>query len=188
MKKNNKKLIKNPVMVDKKNVKNIKYKNNSGDETEIKSFIVIIIVIVIVIGIIYGLTELLKKEEKIEDNVTAVTIDYDKISVGTLLNRPYEEYYVLIYNSEDEKAINYSTLMTKYMQTSEEKDYIKIYYCDLANSLNNKYYNVNDDNMSNNKASSIEELDFGDLTLIKVSNGKITNYIEDYNDIKEILK
>lgn len=186
MKKNSsKKLKENPIMGEQNKVRNINI--SDGDNNEIKTFIIIIIVIAILTGIIYGITELLKKEEKNENLVTSGVINYEKVSVGTILNRPYEEYYVLIYDGDSKDAVLYSTLLTKYMQKSNSKDYIKAYYCDLSNSLNNKYYNVNNDGKSNKNANKIEDFDFGDLTLIKIKNGKIESYIEEYKTIKEIL-
>ncbi len=186
-KKKSNKLKENPIMVDQKKVKNIKI-DNSEDTNEIKSFIIIVVVIAVVIGVIYGLTEIFKKDELPKDEVVAGTIDYDKVAVGTILNRPYDKYYVIVYNSDDEKAVLYSTILTKYMQDSKEKDYVKIYYCDLKNKLNNDYYNKNNDGKSNPKAQFVEEFNFGDLTLLKIEKGKITKYIEDLDSIKEILK
>ena len=105
-----------------------------------------------------------------------------------MLNRPYDEYYVLFYNSNDNNAVLYSMLLTKYMEKSSESDYIKIYYCDLQNKINSDYYNVNKDNKSNPKAKTIDELDLGDLTLIKIKKGNINSDFEGYKDIKNILK
>ncbi len=174
-----------------KNQKKVKVKSNLGsapeDENEIKSFIIILVVIVVIVGVIYGVTELLKKDEPASDssNVTEGKIDYTKVSVGTMLNRPYDEYYVLAYDSDTTDAILYSTMMTSY--SNKEKG-LKIYFLDLNNKLNASYYNKNGDGKSNPKAKNIDELNFGDLTLIKVKKGKITNYIEGYDKIKETLK
>lgn len=187
MKKNDKKRVKeNPIMVNSKNIKETKIASES--DNFIKSFIIIFVVIALLIGIIYGVTELLKKDEVVTDEVTAGEINYDKISVGTILNRPYDKYYVMVYNASDDSAVLYSTILTKYMQSSSEDDYIKIYYCDLSNSLNSKYYNKNNDNKSNAKVKEVSDFNFGDLTLLKIENGKITKYIEDLNQIKELLK
>lgn len=178
----------NPKFKEVKKIKNIKSAgmNSSEEGNEIKSFIIIITIIVVLIGVIYGVTELLKKKDnEPESKITEGKIDYDKVSVGTLLNRPYDEYYVMVYNSSDTEAVLYSTILSKYAK--KEKG-LKIYFCDLDNKLNASYYNVNNDGKSNPKAKSISELNFGDLTLIKVKNGKITNYIEDYDKIKETLK
>jgi len=189
MKKNNKKTKENPIMVEQKKLKNIKINDFAEDGNEIKSFIIIVVIIAILIGIIYGLTELLKSDEKPDkDEIVAGVIDYEKVSVGTILNRPYDEYYVMLYNSEDKNAVVYSTILTKYMQNSTNKDYIKIYYCDLNNTLNKKYYNVNDDNISNPDAEKIEDFDFGELTLLKIKKDKIVEYTEDFKKIKDILK
>ena len=186
-KKKNDYLKENPIMVDQKKVKNIKV-DNSEDTNEIKTFIIIVVVIAVVIGIIYGLTEIFKKDEVPTDDVVAGSVDYDKTAVGMILNRPYDKYYVMVYNSEDDKAVLYSTILTKYTQNSEDKDYVKIYFCDLNNKLNSSYYNKNNDDKSNPKAKTVEDFDFGSLTLLKIEKGKITKYIEDLDSIKEILK
>lgn len=185
--KKKRRITENPLMSEKK-VKSIKMGNNS-DDNEIKSFIIIVLVITLLIGVIYACTELLKKDNKKDDtDIVAGKINYDKISLGELLNRPYDEYYALIYNSQDSNSILYSTLLSMYKQKSSEDNYIKIYYIDLENQLNNKYYNKNNDNISNPKAEKIADLDLGDLTLIRIKNKKIVDYIEGYESIKKILK
>lgn len=190
MKKNNKREKINPIMTDQSKAKNIKTGKfeTEEDENVIKKFIIISVVIAILIAVIYGATELLKDEEEVNDPIVAGSVNYDKVSVGTILNRPYDEYYVLVYDVEDSNAVLYSTIMTKYMQNSSNKNYLKIYYCDLNNTLNKKYYNIGNDNKSNSQAASTNEFDFGDLTLLKIKNGKITKYIEKLDEIKELLK
>lgn len=190
MKKKNKSEKINPLMMEQKNVGNLKVSDSyeNEDENIIKKFAIISVIIGVLIAIVYGATELLKDEEIEEEPVIAGSVNYDKTSVGTILNRPYKEYYVLVYDVEEADAVLYSTLMTKYMQKETEKDYIKIYYCDLGNTLNKQYYNVGNDNKSNPKAKTTEEFDFGDVTLLKVNNGKITKYIETLEEIKEELK
>lgn len=186
-KEKNVKIKENPVMVDTKKVKGIKIENNASDDNEVKTFIIIVVIIAALVGVIYSLTEYFSKDENV-DEVVAGEIDYDKTSVGTILTRPYDNYYVMVYNSEDSKAVLYSTILTRYMENNNDKDYLKIYYCDLNNTLNSKYYNVDADGKSNTEAKNVEDFDFGDLTLLKIENGKITKYIEDYEKIKEILE
>ena len=158
------------------------------EENEVKRFIIIVIIIGLFVGVIYGLTEIFKKdEEKEEEEKAPVTISYDKLTVGTLLNRPYGEYYVLAYDGDANKAAEYSAILTQYKSKSSEKDYIKIYFLDLSNSMNEKYYNVNEDNKSNPNAKEIKDLDFGDLTLLYIKDGKIKEYIEDYTTIQKKL-
>ena len=180
----------NPIMGSQKTVKKIKMKENhdTEDENVVKKFIIITIVIAVLIAIVYGVTELIKGKEETKKSEISGKINYDKASVGTILNRPYEEYYVLVYSADNNDAVLYSTMLTKYMKNKENKDYVKIYFCDLANSLNSSYYNVGNDNKSNPDAKTTKEFDFGDLTLIKVKNNKISKYIEDLDEIKKILQ
>ena len=182
-----KKVKTNPLMMEQKRIKGLNAKG-SDNENEIKTFIIIVLVISVLVGGIYALTEVLKKDENTKEETVAGKINYDRISIGMLLNRPYGEYYVMIYDVNDSESILYSTLMSKYMNNKSDSEYIKIYYCDLGNKINSKYYNVNNDNKSNPNAKDISELDLGNLTLIKVKNGKIVSYIEDYDKIAEILK
>ena len=187
MKKNAKKLIENPIMSDNKKIKKVSF-TNSSDEGEIKSFIIIIVVISILISAIYGITEALNKDKAPEETIVAGKVNYDKISIGTLFNRKLKEYYVLIYNSDADDAVLYSTITSKYNANKEKDGFIKLYYCDLSNSLNNKYYDVNEDGKSNPKATNINELDLGYYTLLKIKDGKIVKYVENYDEIKKILK
>ena len=69
----------------------------------------------------------------------------------------------------------------------ENEDALKVYFIDLNNELNRKYYNVNNDNISNKSAKSISELDLGDITLIKILNKEINDYIDDITNIEKIL-
>ena len=195
MAKKDKKLKENPLIKsskENKKLKKIKVNNISADEDEndVKKFIIIVLVIALVVGVIYFFTEKFKKNptDTQENETVAGQINYDKVVIGTLLNRPEGNYYVLIYSSEDDNAMKYSTMVSKYTQKSTEDAMIRLYYCDLANTLNKAYYNVNGDNKSNPKAKTIKELDLGDLTLIRVKDGKIVEYIEDYTTIQNKLK
>jgi len=188
MKKSNRKLKENPIMGNQKNIKGKNLKSNIEEHNEVKTFIILLIIIAILIGAIYFMTEFLKSDDKSDSKkVVEGSINYGVASVGMILNRPYDEYYVLLYDKDDNDAALYSTILNKYTSKSEEEK-IKIYYTDLGNDLNSKYYNVNTDNRSNPNAKTISEFDFGNITLIKIEKGNITTYIENLEQIKEILK
>ena len=190
MKKN--KVKENPIMMKDVDNKKLK-KNNIGlsndeDENAIRSFVIIVIVIAVLAGVIYFLTnKFVAKNDEYVDTVTPGSINYDIVSVGTMFNRPYDDYYVLVYNVEDTAAVKYSAIMSKYKENSEKDGYKQIYICDLNSSLNSKYYNVNNDHKSNPKATGINDLNFGDLTLLEIKNSKIVKYVEKYDTIKEML-
>ena len=154
------------------------------EQSVIKKFIIILLGLVILIVGVYFFTRAfvtkdLNKEK--EETKTEVTFDYSKTVLGSLLNRPYNEYYVLVYNSEDLKANYYNSIASSY-QVKENS--IKIYIADLSDSMNEKFYNSK---KSNPKAKTIDELQVGDLTLIKVKDKAINKYIEKEEDIRAEL-
>jgi hypothetical protein len=55
---------------------------------------------------------------------------------------------------------------------------------DLANELNKAYYDVENVNA---KATKVSEMKVGDITLVKVKNGKIEKYIVDYAKMQKEL-
>ena len=165
------------------NIKEPKYVSNS--ENEIRQFIIILIVILLIVFGIYLLTKLIvsKRESEPTNNTVATgSIDYNKVNVGMIFNRPYSEYYVMVFDSEDTNSAYYSSLLNNYLMFNGE---IKVYYCDLSNSLNSKY--VSKDDKGNSKAKSIDELSFSNITLLKIKDGKIASYIEDLEQIKNEL-
>lgn len=174
---------------DKVKTKNIKKvdidKYTSEESKEVKRFIIILLSIIVLVLAVYGITRLVNKDKDNNDDrtITAGSIDYDKVSVGTLFNRADSEYYVIVYDGETPNAIYYSALMNKYMDKEKSN---KVYFCDLSNELNKKYY-VGEDKDSNPNATTSSELAFKDLTLIKIKNGKIVKYLETLDTIKTEL-
>lgn len=164
--------------------KTMNHKYYTEEQKEIRKFVIIILVILIVVGLIYFLTDKFVEQGSI-NNTTTGEIDYDVATIGTLFNRPYSEYYAIIYDSKSTEASYYNSIKNNY---SDKDDSIKIYYIDLNNELNKKYYNVNNDFKSNPQAKSIEDIDLGDITLIKIKDGQIVSYIDDIDKIVKELK
>ena len=170
--------------VTEKDLKRIMKKaNQSTEQEEIKKFIIIFIIVsIIVIGAYFFTKKFVKKPTTTQDTQKQeVTFDYSKIILGELLNRPYDEYYVLVCNSKDPKYNYYSGLIQAY---SKNENALKVYISDLDDSMNEKFYNKNE---SNPEAKSVSELKVKDLTLIKVKKGAIKKYIEDEDGIKKEL-
>ena len=157
-----------------------KYIND--ESKEMRNFLIILFSIIIVVLIVYGVSKLLIDDEPMntESEIQAGVIDYDIVSVGTMLNRNYSEYYVALYDGETPQAVVYSAVITKYL---ENEDALKVFFCDLGNPLNNAYY-VGADGQTNPDAQNISELALGELTLIKVENGQITEYLEGLDAMK----
>ena len=169
----------------KKNINKIKEeKYRTEEQQELLRFIKILVIVVVFILAIYFVTKIFVRKELTNDNKeTNVTeVDYSKMVFGTMLNRPYEEYYVLAYSSEDNKANYYGALGDSY---ATQENSLNIYYIDLDDSLNKEF--IAEDGKTNPKAKSIDELSVGDITLIKIKDSKIVKYIEDVEEIKSEL-
>lgn len=157
-------------------------KDNSfdGNEELRRSILILVIMIIIIIGIYFLSAFLVDKRSK-ENKISATKINYDVTLVGTILNRPYDEYYVLVYNKKEENANYYNQLFDAY---KEKEDAIKIYYCDLSNKLNEDY--VSD--KSNKNIISSEDFKFKGTTLLKIKDGKVISFIEDTSTIETLLQ
>lgn len=154
------------------------------EQKEIIKFIIIIVVVVSLVVGIYFFTKkfVTKDEEKKETQEITGTVNYNVTIIGELLNRPYNEYYAIIYDSTSNDAGKYQGIYSKF--TTGEKSTTKMYYIDLSNKLNKDYYSEEE---TNPKAKSIKELKLGDFTLIKVKDGKIIKYLEDEEEVKKEL-
>ena len=88
----------------RKKVKQEKYRTE--EQMEMIRFIRILLIIVVLILGIYFLTKAFFTEESTnnENEIVEGTINYDKTLIGSSLNKPEKEYYVLIYSSENLRA------------------------------------------------------------------------------------
>lgn len=150
---------------------------------EMKKFVIVLLVVILLIIGIYFLSKLVIKNSAKEINYQTGSIATDVAIVGTLLNNPEKEYYVLAYDTEKNNALAYRTYASYY--TSEQKDATKIYYLELSEGFNENYYVTEN---SNPNAKKISDLKIIDGTLIKIKDGKIVEYTEGIDNIAKKLK
>lgn len=160
---------------------------STSEQQEIRNLCIVILVVLICVGGIYLLTrafvtkDLFDKGET-EEEVIAGTVNYDVAIMGQILNRPYTEYYVAIYNGEDaDYASDMAMLVYNY---NKKEKHLHIYTVNLANAMNIDFY---DPENVNTKAQSLADLKVGDITLLKVKKGKITKFIVDYAKMQKEL-
>lgn len=155
--------------------KKININNIENDDVKlIKKLIIILLVVVIVVVGFYFLTD--KVVKPAEEEKMTVEVNYEVATVGTILNRPYDEYFVLLYDSTDVEATYYSTLLSNFKSSSDEK----IYYVDLSLKENSKYVGEK----SNKDLTSASDATFAGPTLLKIKNGKVVSYLENRDEIK----
>ena len=122
-------------------MKQKKLKNNyiSDGQKEVRNLIIITVIIAAIAAGLYFFTEKVLNKKDNTDNNTEVEFDYNVCTIGNMFTRPYDEYYVFIYSSEDESAASYTALITSY----RDKKAKKLYYVDLKDAFNKEVANAN---------------------------------------------
>ena len=162
---------------------------NEANEYSISKLIKIIIVIAIVFGVFYLITTLVVKPDNTPEENSIVDIDYDKITVGQLLDRPENEYYVLatmksLYaNDSLGTSIKYNELYNDYISRYNElENHLNVYNIDLDDAINKEY--ISDDLNISDDLSSIK---LNEEVLFKVKEGKIDQYYVGSSEIIDAL-
>ena len=154
--------------------------SNKDEEKAVRNFVIIfVIVLLAVVGLYFFTKNVVKKETDSTDTETKeVEIDNSIAIVGTMLNKVEDNYYVILYKSDDSKVSEYEELKQNYKLFNSKA----LYYVDLANALNSKYY---DKDNTNYTAENINDLRFGDITVLEIKDKKI---VKSYNDVDKIKK
>lgn len=166
----------------KSNVNTMKVQTT--EQAELKSFLVVIGVVLLCVLGLWLVTDKVVNKDKEEEKETEIvgTINYEVASVGTMFNRPQESYYVVIYDVTGDKAYDMASLVSAY---AAKEGAAHVYTVDLSDYMNKKYY---DPAKVDTKVKSYsDDIRFGDMTLIKIKNGKISKYIVDYEKMEKEL-
>ena len=170
-----------------KDMKKKKKEKNFEEETNYVSrfilylliFLILLIIGYLIIGIFVNKTISFNKKDTKE--TSEVTIDNKTILAGEIFDQKEDEYYVLVYNKNEENSI----LGTWKGVYSGKENALKIYEVDSETKLNGNF--IVKEN-SNKDAQSYSELRIVSPTLIKINNKKIVEYIEGEEQIKNIFK
>lgn len=164
-----------------KNSKRLKQaKFESEDVAQIRNLIIIFVIVVLVCVGLYFLTDtMIKRESNNNDNTTQkVEIDYDIATVGTMFNRIEEEYYVLMYSSENDSKLD--SVLNKYRSSD---NYIKTYFIDLDKKVNSS---VLGDELVKAPKNSKEVKVIG-ATLYKIKKGSVIKCYSGIDEITNVL-
>lgn len=167
----------------KKNNNTIKIGNNSYSR-EIKKVITMFLMVLAFFGLFYLLTIWILGRDIVSsnaDDTEEVEIQSSEILVGTSFSVSDEEYLVLYYDADDEDSI-FSSLVAQYRSSDGA---LNLYTVDLSDSLNKQFVTESDSNPS---AATASELKLKNPTLIKFVGGKIAEYIDSEEEIKNYLK
>lgn len=158
----------------------------TAEQEEMFKFVIVILVVLACVGGIYLLTRAFVTKDlftKDETKETSAEVNYNSAIVGNIMNRPYDEYYVIVYDTTSEAGADLSTLITEFENRTDDAK-LHMYVVDLHNQLNKDYYNPDKENP---KATGVSSFAFGDKTLLKIKDGKVEKYITDLTKMKEEL-
>lgn len=103
-------------------------------------------------------------------------ISYTDIPIGTVFNRNEDAYYVLFDKTGNDK--------NTYIDTLASSLDLNLYKVDMSSEYNKKYASE-EDNMD---ATNSTELRINGITLIKIKDGSIKDYVTGEDDIASYLK
>ncbi len=167
--------------------KKINHKNNIETNNELINLIKIVVIVCVILLAFYFITLLVNKKTKgsvFGNDDSVAVIQYDKIIVGEILNRPDNNYLVLVKKENDVNSNLYQSYLSIY---SGKENALKVYNVDLSEVFNSNY--VGDETILD---KGIQNYKFSDTTIIKVDDGSIsesyvgTEAIENY--LKELIK
>ena len=135
-----------------------------------------VLFLIIIIGLFFLTNFITNKKDS-----SSLEFNYDTCLVGTMFNRPYDNYYVFLYSSKDLNASTYRGLITNYSDKDSSK---KVYYVDLDDYFNKAYLAEE----SNKNAIGIDDLKIKDSALVYINDGKIVKYYETLEEYKNVLE
>ena len=104
-------------------------------------------------------------------------VDYVNIPIGTVFNRDEKEYYVLFDNYRNNVSSD------AYINALLNESSIRVYKVDMNRGDNAKFKGEK----ANKKASKASDLSINDITLIKITNGRISSYLVGSDEIESYL-
>lgn len=165
-----------------KNNKSSKIKTNTNYDTEITNIVKFLLIVIVIFAVVYFVVALIRGDirfGKDKEEQPEVTIQYEEILGGEILNIAKSEYFVLLYDYTSNEANLFSTLLSKYKAKSGA---LSVYKVNLANPLNQRYVTNGDSTKYPVMAS---DLLVNDATLLQVKDGKVILYLEGKDAIKE---
>ncbi len=161
-------------------------KYESEAQAEIKRFLIILGGVVLLTAIIFLYTKYIINDGdvRIPTRISQEgEINHEVVTVGTMFNRVDSEYYVLVYDDKDVSSSYYLNLANIYNSKAEK---LAFYYCNINNALN-KDFRADKNKPENILAETINEVSFGNIALVKIKDGKIINYYNEKESIKNVL-
>lgn len=161
-----------------KKTKRTLYQTKSNIDMEYSTVIKIAIGVIVVLALTYLITALASGEIKFgkrnKEAEQEVSIQYEEIMAGQVLNRNHDEYYVLLFNFTDTFASYYLSLKDNYIR---EDNALPFYIVDLEKYMNQSIITDKDEKMVTN-TNDINNLKVMSPIILKVKGHKVVESIK----------
>ena len=159
--------------------------NNTEFNIQFKNIIIVTVIVVVSLGLFYLLTiALLGKKPKVNTSGgnSSTGIQSQEILLGSSFDVSSDKYIVLYYDStDDDNASDIKSLASSYRSKDES---LELYTVDLGDAFNKPFVSSEE---SNPDASNASELKVKNPTLIVFEGGKINEYVEGFDSVKDYL-
>ncbi len=163
------------------------YQIHTNSDMEYSKIIKIAIGVILVLGLTYFITAIatgeIKFGNKKKEETPETSIQYEEILAGEIFNRSPEEYYVLLFNFTDTFASYYLSLKDNY---TKQENTLPIYIVDLEKHLNKDFVLEEGENYTE-YPDNLNDLKVSNPTLIKIHDHKVTERINNRDDILNFL-
>ena len=154
-------------------------KTNSmiSTDNEMSKLIILILVVALVFALFYVITLFVTKKDSGSttnegENDTQVSIQYEKILASNIFTQKNNEYYVLVYFSDDNYLDLYKSYLSYYRTSIEGA--VPYYLVDMSDVFNKSFIAEK----SNLNVSNIKELKFSQTALLRLRDNKIISTYE----------
>jgi len=162
-----------------KKLKTVNYQNE--DMKEIKTLIIITIVVILVAIGLYFLTDRILQNRTRDLPVPPPSpISYTNTIVGRIFDKPYEDYYVFLFSSADDRAPLFNGLLRNFDQ---EEEAIKIYFVDLSIGFNDHVLSEE----SNPNPRNAGEVQINEYALMRIRDGRVVAFHDTVEAIENAL-
>ena len=154
------------------------YNIDSIDGNNYKNIIVTVVVVLVVAVLFYLLSVYItNKPDKVR--IAEGSISYEQISAGSTFSMSDKKYLVIFYNRD-----NGGDIITAVSNYKSKDKALPVYYVDYNDAIN---ASIVSKDSSNPKATKASELKVKNPTLIEISNGSISQYIEGEEKVIDYL-
>ena len=145
------------------------------ETNQVKRYIINVLVILLVFGLVYLISAVFvtkelnltgKKNSTTEDAANNVT---NSILASAIFMQSDEDYYVYFYDFNEKKEDSVITSLVDYKSSTD-----KVYKVNTSSAMNTKYVGE----VGNRNAKTLNDLKVVNPTLVRITNGVITEYYE----------